>query len=510
MTGTNRAEAKRQGKASRVATRMPKDITKPRRKAIQATPPRNVSIEVIMTASEGSQSPFTSEERIGYANISNFRASPSKRDRAARLLTDLGFRVVAYSPYSISVEGTPSLFTKTFGTKLEVRTIDRVRCGLPIREKGYYAPATGATWEPPALLKDVVERAYIQRPAIYFESALPPSVNYFHLKVPGDVAMITRSSEVHQRGITGSGVKVVMIDSGFFNHKYYQSRGLKATVRLGPGAVRPDKDEIGHGTAHVANLFSTAPGVTLTVVKIGDNEAAAFKTAVDLRPDIITCSWGFDLIDPLSTNRRHLTNIPARHRSLELDVARAVADGICVVFASGNGETAFPAMHPDVIAVGGVFVEQGLKLTASNFASAFDSKPYPGRHVPDVCGLVGMKPRGTYIMLPVQPSCDLDRNLAGGTFPAGDQTLLTDGWSVISGTSAAAPQVAGVCALLKQKNPSLTPREIRQALIASATDCARGEASAESNEGAALKATAGADGATGHGLVNAAAALDAI
>jgi serine protease AprX len=500
MTIVNRTKAKRRVKP----------MTQTSHKRVQVAPPRKVSIEVILTASEGNLSPFTSEERICHANISSFGGSRAKRDRAARLLTDLGFKVVAYSPYSISVEGTPSLFTNTFGTKLEVQTINRLPYGQPIREKAYYSPVSGAAWEPPALLKDVVERAYIQRPAIYFESALPPSVNYFHLKVPSDVAMLTRSSEAHQRGITGSGVKVVMVDSGFFNHKYYQSRGLKAMVRLGPGATRPDKDEIGHGTAHVANIFATAPGINLTVIKIGDSEAAAFKTAVDLRPDIITCSWGFDLIDPSSTNRRHLTSIPGRHKSLELDVARAVAEGICVVFASGNGEAAFPAMHTDVIAVGGVFVDQGLALTASNFASAFDSKPYPGRHVPDVCGLVGMKPRGTYIMLPVQPSCDLDRNLSGGSFPDGDETLITDGWSVMSGTSAAAPQVAGVCALLKQKNPSLTPREIRQVIIAACVDCARGEASAESNEGVALRATVGADGATGHGLINAVAALDAI
>ena len=114
-------------------------------------------------------------------------------------------------------------------------------------------------------------------------------------------------------------------------------------------------------------------------------------------------------------------------------------------------------------------------------------------------------------MLPVQPGSQLDGDLATGKpFPNGDQTQKTDGWGVFSGTSAAAPQVAGVCALLKQKHPSLSPLEIKQALLASARDCPQGRANPLSNEGVALAATAGTDGATGHGLVDAAAAFQII
>ena len=39
--------------------------------------------------------------------------------------------------------------------------------------------------------KGLIERAYVQRPSIYLESALPPTVNYFHLEVPGHIAMLT-------------------------------------------------------------------------------------------------------------------------------------------------------------------------------------------------------------------------------------------------------------------------------------------------------------------------------
>jgi len=479
---------------------------KPSKSAIP--PAAHVSMEVLLCPSQGSLSPISAAEKISFSNVSNFRPAKAKQDQAASRLTDLGFRIVAASPYSLSVEGPPSLFTKTFGTNLEVRSIDRVQSARPIREKAYYAPTEGASWEPPTELKDFIERAYIQPPAIYFESAIPPKVNYFHLNVPSDVSMLTQASKVHQGGINGKGVKVVMIDSGFFNHKYYQSHGFKATVMLGPGATNVKKDDNGHGSAEAANVFATAPGVTFTMIKQGDNSTAAFKAAVALKPDIITCSWGFDLVDPNSPIRKHLTAVPNTLKALELEVAHAVAIGICVVFSAGNGHVSFPGMHPDVISAGGVFVDQNLDLTASDYASAFDSKPFPGRHVPDVCGLVGMQPQAIYIMLPLQPGCEIDTELASGKpFPNGDQTKKSDGWSAISGTSAAAPQLAGICALLKQKRPSITPQEIKQALLASARDCTHGRANDASNEGNALKATAGIDGATGHGLVDAAGAV---
>lgn len=474
----------------------------------KVTSPDKVSIEVLLTPSESGLSAVSATENINFRNIESFRPANATRDQAAARLTEIGFKVVAVSPYSISLEGPPALFTKTFGTDLEVRSIPQIQNSFAMSEKAFFAPAPGAVWQPPSALSNVIERAYIQPPAIYFESALPPKVNYFHLNVPGDVAMLTRASEAHQQGMTGKGVKVVMIDTGFFQHKFYKSHGFNAQVMLGPGATNVNDDEEGHGTAEAANVFATAPGVSFIMIKSGPNSTAAFKTAVSFKPDIITCSWGFDLVTPNTPNRQHLTSVPGNLRALELEVARAVSNGITVVFSSGNGHVGFPGMHPDVISVGGVFVDQNQNLTASDYASAFDSKPFPGRHVPDFCGLVGMQPQAIYIMLPLQPGCQIDNDLGNGSsFPDGDETLPGDGWSAISGTSAAAPQVAGICALLKQKNPSLTPLQIKQALMASARDCTEGVANDASGEGIPVKASAGVDGATGHGLVDAAAAL---
>jgi hypothetical protein len=71
---------------------------------------------------------------------------------------------------------------------------------------------------------------------------------------------------------------------------------------------------------------------------------------------------------------------------------------------------------------------------------------------------------------------------------------------VISGTSAACPQVAGVCALLKQVQPGLSPQLAKAILRASARDVAVGASSTGQPAGP------GQDGATGAGLVDASAA----
>ena len=159
-------------------------------------------------------------------------------------------------------------------------------------------------------------------------------------------------------------------------------------------------------------------------------------------------------------------------------------------------------MMPDVLAVGGVHARANLVgndffLEASNYASSFDSLIYPGRHVPDVCGLVGMQPGALYIMLPVPPGSAIDVGVSGGAYPNGDETASNDGWAAISGTSAASPQIAGVCALLKQVQPGLSPKLAKSILRASARDVTVGV----SNNG--QPAGPGHDGATGAGLVDA-------
>lgn len=477
------------------------------------SPPSVLSIEVSLAPPPGSHilSPFTSEVPRRAFNASDFYADPTQVDRAMDELRRLGFKVLIASRLSISVEGTPELFEKVFGTKLETLSMEKPEVPAIPSAMTYATPTQDSTWAPPDSLAGLVERAHIQPPYLYFESAIPPRVDYHHLRTPGDLSLLLNAAPVHREGGTGEGVKVAMIDSGFYiQHPFFQGMGYNMARMLGPGAVEIEHDEVGHGTAEAANVFAVAPNVTFIGIK-ANSLSAAFKEAVNQNPDIITVSLGWDLRRrwdglPESTLPESLTVI-------ELEIANAVASGITVIFAAGNGHIGFPGMHPDVISAGGTYICENMVMQASDYASAFESAIYPGRIVPDVTGLVGMQSTsGAYIMLPLEPGCRIDVGSSTAQFP--DGTAEEDGWSVISGTSAAAPQIAGVCALLKERDPGLTPSDIKAILKRSARDVKMGQANAVSNpvkvgnevKHVPIQAGTGPDGATGFGLVDAYAA----
>ena len=468
-----------------------------------------VSLEISLQPPPGSPilPLFGTSERAAATNVTKFHADRLQMDLAAEALQRLGFRVVSRSRLSLSVEATPELCAKTFEVKLELRSLREH--GLPARPAAmeFLAASSQAKWQVPTPLRGLVEQAYIQFPFLYFGSPLPPRVAYHHLCVPGDVALLTNAARVHREGTTGRGVRVAMIDSGFFfEHRYYQLESYNLSRMLGPSAKNLDHDEQGHGTADMANILSIAPDVNFVGVKVGPSLAAAFKETVKQNPEIVSISLGWDL---RGSGGLPLPKLPGAHRALEAEIADAVAAGITVVVSAGNGHISFPGMHPDVISAGGAFIDETLDVQASDYASAFHSVVYPGRSVPDVVGLVGMQPNANYIMLPLEPSCAIDRDASQY-----DGTAGTDGWVVVSGTSAAAPQLAGLCALLKQKNPGLRPSDLKAVLQRTARAVKRGHANPTSNPvlaGGAVKyvpiqAAAGPAGATGHGLVDAFAA----
>src|SRR5262249_35547555 len=160
----------------------------------------------------------------------------------------------------------------------------------------------------------------------------------------------------------------------------------------------------GHGTGESANIFAVAPGATFIGVKLDDDNdprggasiLEGFQEALKHRPHVISVSLGYDLCptDPQTgrrTSNQHLTTLPRGLVALEAEIHAAVAAGIVVVFSAGNGHVSFPGMMPEVISAGGVFVDAQGNMQASDYASAFASRIYSGRNVPDFCGLVGMQ-----------------------------------------------------------------------------------------------------------------------
>lgn len=458
--------------------------------------PENVTFEAVIR-SESGRSMFDESESIRSDAIDDLTPPQGRAQQAALLLQKLGFRIHHVGTFSVSGEAPRNLWESTFGTQVQVMTNVISEAHPEIGEIEFLSHLPDTPFEIPSELKEFVERAYPQRPPTLFESPLPPNVNYHHLRVPDDVATVLRSHNVHEAGITGRGVLVAMVDTGFYNHPFYKWHDYNYNATLAPDATRVTRDEYGHGTAEAANIFASAPNIDFIGIKWGANPVLAFKTAAELEPEIMTNSWGYHIPG---------TVLPNYLKPLEAAVVEAVRKrGIVVCFSAGNGQNGFPAQMPDVIAVGGVYAHRDLKdgdfkLEASNYASSFDSNIYPGRHVPDVCGLVGMRPRAIYIMLPVEPGDTIDTGLSGSGFPKKDETTAKDGWAVISGTSAASPQIAGVCALLKEIQTGLSPDLVKSILKASARDVTVGQSAMGQPAGE------GHDGATGSGLVDASAA----
>ncbi len=490
------------------------------------SPPNNKNVvqATVSPRSIGGTSLFRHEGTINEGNVDAFRSECDVMNNAVRELRSIGFEVFepAEDDTTISIRGSRKLFEDTFNKKLKRK---KKEISAERKESYFALPGKGPDQlvEPPSRLQGLIEGVALAEPAILFgtavstgeppaevtvpdhleaeagngaatlaggvEAFLPPlapipSGGYRYLFAPDEIAVLLRAARVHRLGTTGRGIRVAMIDSGHYRHPFFIEHGYRvAPTVLGPGASNPKSDSNGHGTGESANVFSSAPDASLLPVKMAGDTVGAFNAAVALKPHVITNSWGYHIDFPGVTLSPYL-------KALEAAVANAVSKGIVVCFSGGNGHRAFPACHPDVIAVGGVHVNYpSLTFEASNYASSFDSNLYPGRHVPDVCGLVGNTPPSgaPSIMLPVESGASLDFPNTGSS---------TDGWGLFSGTSASCPQIAGVVALLLQKK-KLAPKKVKDILMKWARDVTTGQSAMGDPAGP------GPDKATGAGLVDA-------
>lgn len=463
-------------------------------------------IGVVSPRSVGGLSIFECDEAITDENVEEFTSEDRDIRNVCDELTKLGFNILARSRTTVSFGGTPKLFKDTFGVKLRKQKAE-------VAEKlevDFYGAAEEPErlLEPPQVLASISEGVALAQPPELFESALPPIAPihpsaYRYFFVPDEIAVALRAARVHRLGITGRDIVVAMIDTGHFRHQFFVWHGYRLlSTLLGPGQSNPSDDLVGHGTGESANIFSAAPDIRLRPIKGLSDPVGDFAVAVGStpKPHVITNSWGYN-VDHQSWPQLKQSNLNLYNylKTLEAAVASAIASGIVVCFSCGNGtKRGFPSSHPQVVSVGGVHVNLPdlNALEASSYASSFPSSLYPGRHCPDVCGLTGERAvingsgRAPSIMLPVQPGANLDQ--ISPSTGADD-----DGWGLFSGTSAACPQVAGVVALMLEKNPSLTPADIKQKLMSSARDVTTG------TSGTGETAGPGTDDATGAGLVDA-------
>jgi hypothetical protein len=430
-------------------------------------------------------------------NFNDFRPREDAQLEAVKKLETEGCRLIRRGRFSVTMSGPAELVESLTGQKLMVhgrarRSAERATqmfatdFEAPLPHNLFLAPATSLSVG--SEVSESIDHLVFVPPPLYFAPPSPhPPAHAFHAI---NEAAIRRLLNVPAE-FDGEGIRVAIVDTGFFPHPYYGERGFRLCPTPTASSPNPDIDHPGHGTAIAYNIFAVAPkaevlGFQQTVVP-----QDALEDAADAGVDVINCSWGWDYEQVFPTLQASLLSI--------------VEEGKIVVFAAGNGHYAWPGSEPNVISVGGVYWNPNGQLEASNYASGFMSSMFPGRQVPDLSGLCGQRPKAVYIMMPTQPGTFMDQDRGGAAYPHGDGAGQQDGWVGASGTSSAAPQVAGAIALLLQKarskEVSLSPDDVKRFLQQSSRAVTQGRNAMD------FQCVGQPNTAVGYGLVDAAAAL---
>ncbi|MBI6546169.1 MAG: peptidase S8, partial [Cyanobacteria bacterium NC_groundwater_1444_Ag_S-0.65um_54_12] len=221
-----------------------------------------------------------------------------------------------------------------------------------------------------------------------------------------------------------SSIKIAVVDTGIdYTHEDFDETHIIRGPNLANRTADP-MDDMGHGT-HVAGtiaaLGDNSKGIvgvayqsTLIAIKVLSSDGsgnvedivAGVTKAVELGANVINLSLGGS----------------APSLTLQDAIAEAITRGVIVVAAAGNNssaDTTYPAAYPDVIAVGATD-QYDARAAFSNF--------------------------GSYVKV-----------AAPGV---GILSTLNKSYKEQSGTSMAAPHVAGAVALLLSRQRNLSPAQI--------------------------------------------------
>ncbi len=251
-----------------------------------------------------------------------------------------------------------------------------------------------------------------------------------------------------QRGITGAGVKVAVVDTGIGQgHPDFAGRIAAAADFTGKGSPQ---DGNGHGT-HVAGIIAgsgaasggiyrgIAPDASLYIAKVLTDSGsghmsdviAGLEWAVQQGAQVVNISLGSD--EPCDGSD-----------ALATVCDEVVHRGVVICAAAGNngpamGTIGSPGCAREVITIGA--------STDNDQVAVYSSRgpTKDGRHKPDFCfpgsGIISARAEGTSLGTPQ------DRY-----------------YTAASGTSMATPHCSGSAALLLQAYPEATPDEIKRRL----------------------------------------------
>jgi len=270
-----------------------------------------------------------------------------------------------------------------------------------------------------------------------------------------------RTDEIHNLGITGKGVLIGMLDTGFnLAHEAFENLTLIAEYDFinrddtTSNQTGDPYDQENHGTETLSTiggfkegeLIGTAFGASFAVAKteITNREISVeedywvegLEWLDSLGCDIVTSSLGYAFFTDVGYYQRE--DLDGKTIKVTIAADMAVQKGIVVLNSAGNerynswGTLIAPSDGFNVLAIGAVNSERSI----TNFSSPGPTAD--GRIKPDVCAL------GNYVYV---------------AFPG----RFSD-YFYASGTSYSCPLTAGATALILSAHPSLNPFQVKDLL----------------------------------------------
>jgi hypothetical protein len=282
-------------------------------------------------------------------------------------------------------------------------------------------------------------------------------------------------------GVDGTGIGVAIVDSGVT--AWHDDLGAQRVVHFAdfvdfhPVAY----DDYGHGT-HVAGIIAgngydsngarrgVAPGASLVVLKVLDGDGNGYISNVIAALDYAVAHRARFNIRVLNLSVAAGVYESYETDPLTLAARRAVEAGVVVVTAAGNfgrnakgraqnGGVTSPGNAPWVLTVGATSHhgtaarwDDSVAPFSSRGPSRFDRAAKPDLVAPGV-GIESLAD-GSSLLFATNPLARL----------WGVVDTVTQPYLSLTGTSMAAPVVAGTVALMLQANPSLTPNLVKAVL----------------------------------------------
>ncbi len=267
-----------------------------------------------------------------------------------------------------------------------------------------------------------------------------------------------RAPEVWRKlGITGKGVTVGLLDTGYAAHPDLDGKVIRALDFISSKPIDKPNDGHGHGTHCLGTIgggntsgkaIGVAPDVKFVVGKIFSDQGRTKSSAI-----LIAMQWMADPdgnVDTADQPRIVSNSWGGRKRSMaeakpQWDAVQTWREmGMVPVFASGNsgprkGSVGTPGGFPHSFAIGATDSKDQIASFSSRGSIKWDGKTYIK---PDVSA----------------PGVSVYSAKHSG------------GYTAMSGTSMATPHVAGVVALMLQADPEVSVERIEEILEQTSVD----------------------------------------